>query len=144
MKKFTNIMNENNHSNDIYKVGIDIHGVIDRLPGFFSFLSDSIIKNGGEVHIITGGSWDDNLINELNSYNIKWTHHFSVYDYMIDNFEPIGGEVIFSDGTKQHKFKNSDWNRAKGDYCRKHNIDFHIDDKEFYRQYFSTPFALLK
>lgn len=141
MKKFSNI-DENIQTT--YKVGIDIHGVIDRLPGFFSFLSDSIIRNGGEVHIITGGTWDEDLINELKSYNIKWTHHFSVYDYMIENFKPIDGEVVFSDGTKQQKFKNSDWNKSKGDYCKKHNINFHIDDKDFYSQNFFTPFALLK
>lgn len=140
MKKFTT----NNNKDNTYKVGLDIHGVIDKLPEFFSFLSDSIIKNGGEVHIITGGSWDDNLISELKSYDVKWTHHFSVYDHMIENFKPTGGEVVFSDGTKQKKFKNSDWNKVKGDYCRINNIDFHIDDKDFYTQHFSTPFALLK
>lgn len=143
MKKFTNIINEGVNS-EVYKVGIDIHGVIDRLPGFFSFLSDSIIKNGGEVHIITGGTWDDNLVSELESYNIKWTHYFSVYDYMVQNFEPIGGEVVFPDGTKQKKFKNEDWNKAKSNYCQNNGITIHIDDKIAYGQYFTTPFCLLK
>lgn len=141
MKKFTNKINENKSS--VFKIGIDIHGVIDKMPDFFSFLSESIIKNGGEVHIITGGTWNDDLINELNSYGIKWTHYFSVYDYMLNNFEPIIGEVIFPDGTKQKKFKNEDWNSAKAKYCEDNSISLHIDDKISYGQYFVTPFSLL-
>lgn len=127
-----------------FKLGLDIHGVIDKLPEFFSFLSESVIKNGGEVHIITGGSWNDKLISELNSHNIKWTHYFSVYDYMRNNHTTIGGHVEFSDGTRQKRFKDSDWNKTKGKYCLDNNIDLHIDDKEFYSQYFKSPFCLLK
>ena len=36
-----------------FKIGLDLHGVIDALPEFFAFLTDSVIKNGGEIHIIT-------------------------------------------------------------------------------------------
>ncbi len=64
------------------KISLDIHGVIDSMPQLFSFLSDAIIKNGGEVHIVTGGRWDEKLENQLNEFNIKWTHKFSVYDYL--------------------------------------------------------------
>lgn len=42
MIKFSSIVNEN--SKDTFKVGLDIHGVIDAMPEFFSFLSESIIK----------------------------------------------------------------------------------------------------
>jgi hypothetical protein len=131
-------------SSNVFKVGIDIHGVIDKMPDFFSFLSESIIKNGGEVHIITGGSWNDGIINELRSYGLKWTHYFSVYDYMLTNFEPILGEFIFPDGTVQKRFKNEDWDMIKAQYCEHNNISLHIDDKTSYGQYFTTPFSLLK
>jgi len=38
------------------KVGLDIHGVVDVRPEFFSELSKLLVSNGHEVHIITGGS----------------------------------------------------------------------------------------
>jgi hypothetical protein len=130
--------------NSKIKIGIDVHGVIDTNPEFFSFLTNAFISSSGEVHIITGGSWTESLISELNSYGIKWTHHFSVYDYMLNNFKPIGGEIIFPNGEKQIKFASSDWDKAKADYCKENNISLHIDDKSSYSQYFTTNFALFK
>lgn len=50
-----------------FKIGLDLHGVIDALPEFFAFLTDSVIKNGGEIHIITGGSWNQDLEDLINS-----------------------------------------------------------------------------
>lgn len=140
MKKFTNIVNES--SINKYKLGLDIHGVVDSMPDFFAFLSDAVIKNGGEVHVITGGAWDDELEKQLSKSGIKWTHHFSVYDHMLDNY-PYEGEVQFSDGTIQKKFRNSDWDKIKANYCRDNNISLHIDDTLIYNNYFTTPFARL-
>mgnify|MGYP000751541977 CR=1 FL=1 len=48
-----------------FKLGLDIHGVVDAMPEFFSFLTDSFVKNGGEVHLITGGHWDENFEKQL-------------------------------------------------------------------------------
>ncbi len=74
-----------------FKLGLDIHGVCDSMPELFSFLTDSFIKNGGEVHIITGGHWNDDFESLLNNLGVKWTHKFSVYDYLIES-----GSKIFS------------------------------------------------
>lgn len=141
MEKFSKL-NESNQSNT-YRLGLDIHGVIDTMPDFFAFLSDSFIKSGGEVHIITGGSWTKELQNQLKKYNIKWTHYFSVYDYMMENNYTYSGEFKFEDGTVQNRFKNSEWDRIKGDYCRDNNISLHIDDTTVYNNYFTTPFCKL-
>lgn len=141
MKKFTNIVNESNNVSK-YKLGLDVHGVADSMPDFFAFLSDSIIKNGGEVHVITGGTWDKELEKQLSKSGIKWTHHFSVYDYMLDN-HPHEGEVKFPDGTIQKRFNNSDWDKIKANYCRDNNISLHIDDTLIYNNHFTTPFARL-
>lgn len=128
-----------------YKIGLDIHGVIDKFPGIFSFLSDSIIKNGGEVHIITGGTWTKKLVKKLESYNIKWTNHFSVYDYMIKNFKPLDEpDRKFPDGTIQKNFKNEEWDKIKGQYCENNKISLHIDDMDSYYSGFKTPFILMK
>lgn len=127
--------------NKEFKLGLDLHGVIDSIPDFFSFLSESFIKNGGDVHIITGGSWSEDLQNQLNSYGIKWTHYFSVYDYMIDNNYKYSGEITFNDGTVQKRFNDSDWNKVKSEYCSRNNISLHIDDKIIYNEHFKTPFC---
>ena len=134
----------NINKNNIFKIGIDIHGVISLMPDFFSFLSESIIKNNGEVHIITGGSWTPELVNLLKSFNIKYTHHFSVYDHLKEIGAKENGKIKFPDGTIQRKFDSDLWDSIKGDYCKNNNIDLHIDDTEAYSKYFTTPFLLFK
>ena len=67
-----------------FKLGLDLHGVISDLPETFSFLSQAIVNQGGEVHILTGGSWNDELVEQLKSHGVSWTHSFSIYDYLIN------------------------------------------------------------
>lgn len=141
MIKFSNMVNESSSSK--MALGLDIHGVINAMPDFFAFLSDSFIKNGGRVHIITGGSLTEKLLNEIKEFGIKYTHIFSVYDYLIESGEPTNGERIFTDGTHQKRFADDVWDRVKGDYCKKHNINLHIDDTLAYKDGFKTPFAYL-
>ena len=133
----------NESSNETQKLGVDIHGVIDAMPEFFSFLTTTFISGGGEVHIITGGSWDRDLEDQLRAYGVKWTHSFSIYDHLVESGAPSNGEVQFPDGTIQKKFSNSDWDSVKGEYCREHNISMHIDDTLIYNETFTTPFARL-
>lgn len=126
-----------------FKLGLDVHGVIDSMPEFFSFLTDSFIKNGGEVHIITGGRWDSEFEKQLNDFGVKWTHKFSVYDYLKESDAEVIGKVQFPDGIIQKKFKNEDWDLIKSQYCKENGIDLHIDDTLIYNNFFSTPFARL-
>lgn len=126
------------------KLGLDIHGVIDSNPESFSFMSQSVIAGGGEVHIITGGSWTSELEEQLKGYGIKWTSHFSVYDYLLDSGIDSIGTIQFPDGTIQKKFDYHLWDTIKAGYCRSNNIDLHIDDTEVYSKYFTTPFLLYK
>ena len=141
MKKFTHMVNEEVVSK--FKLGLDVHGVIDSMPEFFSFLTDSFIKNGGEIHIITGGRWDSEFEKQLNNFGVKWTHKFSVYDYLKELDAEVIGKVQFPDGTIQKKFKNEDWDLIKSQYCKENGIDLHIDDTLIYNNFFSTPFARL-
>jgi hypothetical protein len=113
------------------KFALDIHGVIDSLPDVFSFLSKAIISNGGEVHLVTGGTWSKALENRVKELGISYTHKFSVYDFLIESNAEIVGEIEFPDGTIQKKFKDGLWDKVKGEYCLKHNINLHIDDKVF-------------
>ena len=126
------------------KLGLDIHGVIDSNPESFAFMSQSVITNNGEVHIITGGSWTTELEEQLKVYGIKWTSHFSVYDYLVDSGIDSIGTIQFPDGTIQKKFDYHLWDTIKAGYCKSNNIDLHIDDTEVYSNYFTTPFLLYK
>jgi len=141
MIKFSNMINEN--SSFKFKIGLDLHGVIDSLPKEFGFLINAIISSGGEVHILTGSSWTDDLDTHMESMGIKWTHKFSVYDYLIDSGSKIVGEIQFPDGTIQKKFEDGVWDGVKADYCRKNNISLHIDDTLIYNDFFTTPYARL-
>ena len=126
-----------------FKLGLDLHGVIDSIPDEFKFLSNAIVSAGGEVHILTGGSWTDELENQVISYGIRWTHKFSVYDHLIEIDSNTIGEIQFPDGTIQKKFEDGLWDHVKADYCKKHNISLHIDDTLIYNDFFQTPFARL-
>jgi len=123
-----------------FKLGLDVHGVIDSLPEVFSFLTKSIISSKGEVHIITGGRIDDDMINMLKRFDIHYTHLFSILDYHLsigtptDGNHPKYGFPMISDEI---------WDKTKGDYCKKHNISLHIDDTLIYNENFTTPFARL-
>jgi hypothetical protein len=126
------------------KLGLDIHGVIDSNPKSFAFMSQSVVTNGGEVHIITGGSWTTELEEQLKGYGIKWTSHFSVYDYLVESGIDSIGTIQFPDGTIQKKFDYDLWDTIKAGYCRSNKIDLHIDDTQVYSKYFTTPFLLYK
>ena len=52
MKKFTHMVNEEVVGK--FKLGLDIHGVVDAMPEFFSFLTDSFIKNVVLVQVVSG------------------------------------------------------------------------------------------
>ena len=126
------------------KLGLDIHGVIDSNPESFSFLSRSVIAGGGEVHIVTGGSWTEELERQIREAGVEWTHYFSVYDYLMESGIPSIGKIQFPDGTVQEKFDSDLWDTIKGGYCRSKDIELHIDDTEAYARYFTTPFLLYK
>ena len=125
------------------KISIDIHGVIDALPEFFSVMSNLFVDGGHEVHILTGGTWDKKLESQLEYFCISWTHSFSIYDELIRRGTKIVGEVQFPDGTIQKKFEDGAWDQVKGEYCKEHNILLHIDDTLIYNEHFTTPFARL-
>ena len=142
VKRFSEKIDENVNQKTM-KFSFDVHGVIDALPEVFAFLSQSIVKNNGEVHILTGASWTDELTNQLKSKGITWSHSFSIYDHLLNSGTEVIGEIQFPDGKVQKKFQDALWDRAKSDYCRSHNISLHIDDTLIYNESFTTPFARL-
>jgi len=123
----------------IFKIGIDIHGIIDTAPKFFSLISNLLVDNGHEVFIITGPKKTDYLIKELNNFKIKYTKLLSITDYNISK-----GHSVKYDENGNPWFSDEIWNKTKSILCSKYDIDFHIDDSEIYGEFFETPYAMMK
>ncbi len=120
------------------KIGLDIHGVINSVPKFFSELSQIITNAHGEIHIITGAKFEK-VVDFLEKNNIVYTHFFSI----VEEANKSGHKVEYDE--------NGDpwvdlefWNRAKAKYCKDKHIDLHIDDSEEYVKHFVTPYAIFK
>lgn len=121
------------------KIGLDIHGVCDANPEFFSELSRLFVNAGHDVHIITGRRVSDGALDEIKELGLSYTHFFSISDYHVEI-----GTKVWEDDEGNPWLEGELWDRTKGDYCAKHKIDFHIDDTERYGDYFKTNFMLSK
>jgi hypothetical protein len=113
------------------KVGLDIHGVIDRDYDMFSDMAASWIAKGHEVHIVTGQP-------KVECYdsvkNVPHTHFFSI----VDHHESIGTPLYTrSDKTGWWMDWNL-WIPTKGKYAEEVGLDLHIDDTLEYGKYFPT------
>ena len=135
-EKKTNIEATKDSKKRIFKVGLDVHGIASNDPEFFSALSKLIIDAGWELHVISGRSLKKGLEEELEQYKISYTHIFSIVDY----HEKQGTSIRYDENGGPW-IDNEAWNRTKGDYCEREQIDFHLDDSDIYGKYFSTSFA---
>ncbi len=112
------------------KIGLDIHGVIDTFPARFKMLSTALIKDGAEVHIVTGVKRDVKIEKLLQKSGVQFTHYFSIVEYL----EANNIKIEWRDGlpfTDENK-----WNLAKRNYCEAQEIDLMFDDSPIYRETF--------
>lgn len=112
------------------KIGLDIHGVIDRFPLEFAWLSRKWVKtHGHEVHIVTGESWETAKA-QVEDRNICYTQVYSI----VDHHRLIGTPMkLDADGW----WMNAEtWNRSKGDYARLVGLDIHFEDSLRYAPWF--------
>ena len=116
--------------NNSLKVGIDFHGVIDTFPEKFKQLAYALVKDGAEVHIITGAKRNCSIEEGLARAGIRFTHYFSIVEYL----EANGEYIEWRDGLP---YADEDkWNSAKSEYCESLGIDFMIDDSPIYLKTF--------
>ena len=121
------------------KIGIDLHGVIDRNPQFWINFANQVKSSKGEIHIISGQSWSQNLLNQLLEYNQGkkwWDFYFSIDDYLL--YEKKIDYCI--DEKSGRRYPNEIWDPAKGEYCLRNQIDIMFDDSPIYGKYFKTPY----
>lgn len=124
-------------------LSLDLHGVVNDLPEEFKSITQSLIKDGWEVHIITG-STTQNAFKELTdlglTHKIHFTHVVGLPDYcLMKGFKTSG----YNEKYGNFEFDPKDWNRAKGMYCLENEITLHMDDTLEYGDFFTTPFARL-
>lgn len=117
------------------KIGLDYHGVINDNPGYFSAFCAEIRTRGHRLYILTGGP-ADKVKGRLAAAGIAYDELFTIVDYYV----ALGHFHYMPDGSIYIDDKL--WNRAKADFCRKHQIDVQIDDSLVYGEYFSTPYCL--
>lgn len=121
-------------------IALDLHGIINTLPEFFSLLTQALVKDNFEVHVLTGSHIKGQKIEEeLQKYGIAYTHLFSISDYHKEK----GTEGMWYDEKGDPWVSDTDWDRTKADYCAKNNIAFCIDDTARYAKHFETPFGYM-
>lgn len=118
----------------VIKVGIDIHGVIDRDPEFFSNLTHKLKCNGHEVHILTGHEISNELFTTLNDFCIRYDHVFSITSF----HKEIGTHISYKNNDPtQPLIAPTVWDRAKAHYAEYVGLCIHIDDSSIYGRYFN-------
>jgi len=123
------------------KFGFDVHGVLDTHHEMYSALSIALMKEGHEVHVVTGAQQTPELEAKLKGYGIVWSHWFSIVQYHLD----LGDTLVTFDGDQPWMDKDI-WNRTKAEYCEKVGIALLIDDSPVYGSYFmgDTVYCLQK
>jgi hypothetical protein len=118
----------------IIRVGIDIHGVIDKDPEFFSALTKKLSVKGHEIHILTGRELDDELVDRLCGFDISYNQIFSITSY----HKSINTPMKFKNGDPtQPLISDLRWDSTKAKYAQNNRLDFHIDDSPIYGKYFA-------
>jgi hypothetical protein len=120
------------------KIGFDIHGVIDangEVTRVFRLIMRALIRDGWEVHIITGAPWkmEEPVLKKM---RIPFTHFFSI----VDHHQRIGTKIEWDPEGNAH-LDVALWDRTKAIYCEEHGVDMHFDDSDIYRFYFKTPYV---
>lgn len=117
-------------------IALDLHGVIDTNPKFFSDLTHALRRWGYEIHILTGSHIKEKGIeNQLQEMNIAYTHLFSISDYHREKGTNMWGDF------QNPWMDQGTWSKTKAEYCKKHDIQLCLDDRDDYFEHFKTPCA---
>lgn len=117
------------------KIGLDIHGVCNENHEFFATLSQLLVENGHEVHLITGPPRFKSE-EEAKNLGLSYTDFFSITDHYV----ALGVEVLFNANGDPFMDEYL-WDKAKADYCLRKDIHLHLDDSDVYGYFFKTPYA---
>jgi len=115
------------------KLGLDVHGVIDEDPVFFSELSQVVHESGGSIIIVTGREKDKELVEQIQHHKIVYTDILSITSYQ----KMMGTPVSYLDGRKSQPVMDPEiWNPTKAALCASAGVHIMVDDSQIYGKYF--------
>jgi len=117
----------------LFKLGLDVHGVIDDDPEFFSDLSKTISERGHYIYIVTGREETSDLVEEIKKYGISHIAILSITSHQKTLGTPIS---YLNDRRSQPIMDPEIWNPTKAALCATVGIDVMIDDSLIYGKYF--------
>jgi hypothetical protein len=120
------------------KIGIDLHGTIDRNLDFFKKIIKMLLDESWEVYIITGME-EEKALEEIEPYGLEYTGILSVTDH----HKNLGTKIEFDDNGNPW-IEEKIWDRTKADICWGMNICIHIDDSRSYGKFFGEETAYLQ
>lgn len=114
------------------KIGLDLHGVIDRDPTTFSIISK---QRDITVFVITGEELSEKLLFKILNYEIrvKEKNIFSITSFHKHLGTPI---TYLNNNPTQPYIEPEIWNRTKSVICKLLDLDYMIDDSPIYGNYF--------
>lgn len=131
------------------RLGLDLHGVIDAAPEFFSNLAGSMTDRGHEVYIVTGREDTPELEKELidagmiilsyeNPDEPKIANRLYSSILSITSFRKEQGvSISYLEGRKSQPMMDPKvWNPTKAVLCATAGIDIMIDDSALYEPFF--------
>lgn len=123
------------NSQTIWKMGFDLHGVVDAMPNEYRKIMGDLMRCGWEIHILTGAPWEKEQMT-LEELQIPFTHFFSI----VDHHRAIGTPIQWDEKGNAH-LDDYLWNQTKAVYCKVHKISVHFDDSDIYGMFFKTPYV---
>jgi len=110
------------------KFGLDVHGVVDTHPEAFRIFAEKMIKEGHEIHIVTGQE-EKNVEPLVKKLEVPYTHFYSIVDYHL----ATGTSMWLDKGTWW--MDTVTWQSSKGLYCKYRGLDVLIDNSIEYKFY---------
>lgn len=116
------------------KIGLDYHGVIDNNPDYFADVCREAHNRGHLIYVISGAP-KAAITSKLQSSQMPYDFVFSILDYclVMGKIEQTATGIMIND---------NDWNKAKAEFCKRDNIDLHIDDSTIYCRFFDNRYCL--
>lgn len=125
------------------KIGIDLHGTMDKYPELFKYSIEFIkeISPNVEINVISGGETEE-ILEELTKLGYKKNIHFdrviSIVDFCMHELKVEMWQQPSPRTGKMNWYCHDDlWWASKAIACKKYELDWLLDDKSQYQEFFS-------
>jgi len=127
------------------KLGLDLHGVIDSDPVFFSDLACMLLDMGSQVYVVTGREETEELHDELRQCGMErgderdgtnieiYSDILSITTYQKRQGVPVH---YLDEDLTQPMMDPTIWNPTKAALCASAGIHLMIDDSTIYEPFF--------